>query len=98
MCDQVSIETAQSNLDTAVLEQLPEKEILLGVLHLGNDEIETPERVAERIRRALPHKKAAQIIVAPDCGMKYLARDVAFAKLEAMVAGAALVRRELETS
>ena len=98
LCDQVSIETAQSNLDTAVLEQLPEKEILLGVLHLGNDEIETPERVAERIRRALPHKKAAQIIVAPDCGMKYLARDVAFAKLEAMVAGAALVRRELETS
>jgi 5-methyltetrahydropteroyltriglutamate--homocysteine methyltransferase len=93
---QVSIETAQSNLDCSVLERLPSKTIMLGVLDLSDMAVETPEIVAARIRRALPHKPARQIIVAPDCGLKYLPRDVAFGKMQAMVAGAAIVRRELQ--
>ena len=68
---------------------------MLGVLDLSDMNIESPETVAARIRRALPHVNAADIIVAPDCGMKYLPRDVAFGKLQAMVAGAKLVREEL---
>jgi 5-methyltetrahydropteroyltriglutamate--homocysteine methyltransferase len=92
---QVSIETAQSNLDTAVLKTLPDKTIILGVINLEDMAVETPETVAARIRRALPHARAERIIVAPDCGMKYLPRDVAFAKLEAMVEGTAIVRDEL---
>jgi 5-methyltetrahydropteroyltriglutamate--homocysteine methyltransferase len=95
LVNQVSIETAQSGLDPVVLETLPEKEILLGVLDLSVHEVESPDVVAERIRRALPYKKAAQIVVAPDCGLKYLPREVSFAKLQAMVAGAEIVRREL---
>ena len=89
---QVSIETAQSKLDCSVLEKLPGKTILLGVLDLSDMSIETPEEVAARIRRALPHVPAERIIVAPDCGLKYLPRDVAFGKMQAMVAGAAIVR------
>jgi 5-methyltetrahydropteroyltriglutamate--homocysteine methyltransferase len=92
---QVSIETAQSQLDCSVLKKLPGKTILLGVLDLSDMTIETPETVAARIRRALPHHPAEQIIVAPDCGLKYLPRDVAFGKMCAMVAGAAIVRKEL---
>src|SRR6201999_1504400 len=92
---QISIETAQSKLDCAVLEKLPGKTILLGVLDLSDMSIETPEMVAARIRRALPHHPAADIIVAPDCGLKYLPRDGAFGKMRAMVAGAAIVRKEL---
>ena len=92
---QISIETAQSALDCAVLEKLPGKTILLGVLDLSTKSIETPEMVAARIRRALPHVPAERIIVAPDCGLKYLPREVAFAKMQAMVAGAAIVRKEL---
>jgi 5-methyltetrahydropteroyltriglutamate--homocysteine methyltransferase len=92
---QVSIETAQSKLDTAVLKTLPGKTIILGVIDLEDKAVEKPETVAARIRRALPHVPAEQIIVAPDCGMKYLPHDVAYAKLEAMVAGAAIVRDEL---
>jgi 5-methyltetrahydropteroyltriglutamate--homocysteine methyltransferase len=95
--DQISIETAQSNLDTSVLEELPGKTIILGVLDLGNTEVESPETVAQRIRRALPHVPAERIVVAPDCGLKYLPRDVAFGKMRAMVEGAALVRTELTT-
>jgi 5-methyltetrahydropteroyltriglutamate--homocysteine methyltransferase len=94
-CGQVSIETAQSHLDCKVLETLPEKTIILGVIDLEDMTVESPDQVAERIRRALPYKSASKIIVAPDCGMKYLPRDVAYAKLEAMVAGAAIVRSEL---
>jgi len=93
---QVSIETAQSKLDCSVLEKLPGKTILLGVLDLSDMAVETPEVAAARIRRALPHHPAEQIIVAPDCGLKYLPRDVAFGKMCAMVAGAAIVRRELQ--
>jgi 5-methyltetrahydropteroyltriglutamate--homocysteine methyltransferase len=92
---QVSIETAQSRLDCAVLEKLTGKTILLGVLDLSDMTIETPEIVADRIRRALPHVPAERIVVAPDCGLKYLPRDVAFAKMQAMVAGAAIVRAEI---
>ena len=93
---QVSIETAQSRLDTAVLEGLRGKTVILGVLDLSDTEVETPETVAERIRRALPHVEADKVVVAPDCGMKYLPRAVAFGKMRAMVDGAAIVRRELE--
>lgn len=92
---QISIETAQSNLDTAVLENFTDQTIILGVIDLANHKVETPEIVAGRIRRALPHIDPARIILAPDCGMKYLPRDVAFGKMRAMVEGAALVRREL---
>jgi len=92
---QVSVETAQSNLDCAVLEKLRPKSIILGVLDLSVPEIETPELVAERIRRALPYVDARNIIVAPDCGMKYLSRDITNAKLRALVAGARIVRAEL---
>jgi len=94
--DQISIETAQSNLDTSVLTRLPGKTIILGVIDLKDQTVETPEQVASRIRRALPHVPADKIIVAPDCGMKYLPRDIAFGKLQAMVAGAEMVRKEVE--
>ncbi len=93
-CDQVSIESAQSGLDCKVLETLPDKTIILGVIDLDDMAVESPETVAGRIRRALPFKDPEKMIVAPDCGMKYLPRDVAYAKLEAMVKGAAIVRRE----
>jgi 5-methyltetrahydropteroyltriglutamate--homocysteine methyltransferase len=93
--NQISIETAQSNLDTSVLKELPGKSIMLGVLDLSTPLIETPEVVAQRIRRAFAHVDPSKIIVAPDCGLKYLARDVAFGKMKAMVEGAKLVRKEL---
>ncbi len=93
-CQQVSIETAQSGLDCSVLKTLPGKTIILGVIDLSDMNIESPETVAARIRRALEHVPPENIVVAPDCGMKYLPRDVADAKLGAMVAGAAIVRRE----
>jgi 5-methyltetrahydropteroyltriglutamate--homocysteine methyltransferase len=93
---QVSIEAAQPKLDLAVLRQLPSKTIILGVIDLSDMAIETPQVVAERIRRALRHVPPERIVVAPDCGMKYLPRTVAFGKMQAMVQGAAMVRRELE--
>jgi len=97
-CTQVSIETAQSNLDCAVLQGLPGKQIILGVIDLASHTVETPELVASRIRRALPFVDPGRLLVAPDCGMKYLPHDVAFGKLKSMVAGAQLVRRELEAA
>jgi 5-methyltetrahydropteroyltriglutamate--homocysteine methyltransferase len=93
--EQISIETAQASLDCAVLEELPSKTILLGALDLSDMRVETPETVAARIRRALPHVPPERIVVAPDCGLKYLPREVAYGKMRAMVAGAAIVRREL---
>lgn len=93
--DQISIETAQSKLDCSVLEKLPGKQIILGVIDLSDMSVETPVTVAERIRRALPYVPAEKITVAPDCGMKYLPRDVAFGKLKAMAEGARIVREEL---
>jgi 5-methyltetrahydropteroyltriglutamate--homocysteine methyltransferase len=92
---QISVEAAQPKLDLTVLERLPSKDIILGVIDLSDMTVETPEMVAGRIRAALPHVGAERIIIAPDCGMKYLPRTVAFAKMKAMVDGAAIVRREL---
>jgi 5-methyltetrahydropteroyltriglutamate--homocysteine methyltransferase len=92
---QVSIEAAQPKLDLAVLRQLPSKTIILGVIDLSDMNVETPQTVADRIRSALAHVPADRVVVAPDCGMKYLPRAVAFAKMKAMANGAALVRREL---
>jgi len=92
---QISIEAAQPKLDLAVLKELPSKIIILGVIDLSDPHVETAETVAARIRAALPYAAAERIVVAPDCGMKYLPRAVAFGKLKAMVAGAAIVRREL---
>lgn len=91
----ISIEAAQPRLDLAVLRDLPGKSILVGVLDLGDPAVETPDQVAARLRAALRVLPAERIVVAPDCGMKYLPRDTAFGKLKAMVAGAAIVRREL---
>jgi len=93
---QISIEAAQPKLDLAILRQLPSKTIILGVIDLADMTVETPRIVAERIRRALAHVAADRVVVAPDCGMKYLPRAVAFAKMKAMADGAAIVRRELE--
>jgi 5-methyltetrahydropteroyltriglutamate--homocysteine methyltransferase len=91
----LSLEAAQPNLDPEVLRDLPDKTIILGVLDLGSSEVETPDVVSDRIRRALAVVAAERLVVAPDCGMKYLPRERAFRKLEAMVAGARLVREEL---
>jgi 5-methyltetrahydropteroyltriglutamate--homocysteine methyltransferase len=86
----LSLEAAQPGLDPEVLREVPDKTIVLGVLDLGAEEVETPEVVATRIRRALEVLPPERLVVAPDCGMKYLPRERAFAKLEAMVAGARL--------
>jgi 5-methyltetrahydropteroyltriglutamate--homocysteine methyltransferase len=93
-CDQISIETAQSGLDPAVIAELPGKRIILGAIDLDDHAVESPETVAARIRRALPYKRPTELVAAPDCGMKYLPRDAAFGKLESLVAGAATVRGE----
>jgi 5-methyltetrahydropteroyltriglutamate--homocysteine methyltransferase len=92
---QISIEAAQPKLDLDVLRQLPSKIIILGVIDLSDMTVETPQIVADRIRRALGVVPAERIMVAPDCGMKYLPRAIAFAKMKAMAEGAALTRREL---
>ncbi|MGH8682662.1 MAG: hypothetical protein ACREVS_00475 [Burkholderiales bacterium] len=93
-CRQVSIETAQSNLDCAVLAKLAEKKIMVGCINLEDMNVETPEAIRARIRRALAYVKPENVILAPDCGMKYLPREVAFGKLQAMVAAAGLLRAE----
>ena len=78
-----------------MLEDLRGKSIILGVLDLSDPEVESLETIADRIRRALPHVDADKVIVAPDCGLKYLPREVAFGKMKAMADGAAIVRAEL---
>jgi 5-methyltetrahydropteroyltriglutamate--homocysteine methyltransferase len=93
-CKQVSIETAQSHLDTSVLRELDGKQVLVGCLDLHDMEVETPQVVVDRIRRALKHIAPEQVILAPDCGMKYLPRPVAEGKLAAMVEAAKLLRKE----
>ena len=93
---QISIETAQCSLDCAVLAGLPGKSIILGVLDLSTHKVETPATVAARIRRALPFINAERLLLAPDCGMKYLPRAVAFGKLKSMVDGVRIVRAEFE--
>jgi 5-methyltetrahydropteroyltriglutamate--homocysteine methyltransferase len=94
--DQISIEAAQPKIDLGVLKELSGKSILLGVLSLGDKTVETPEAVAERIRAGLKYVPADKLVPAPDCGMKYLSRETAFAKLRALADGAAIVRRELQ--
>lgn len=93
-CRQVSIETAQSNLDCSVLSSLAGKKVMVGCLDLSDMTVETPDVVAARIRRALPHVAAEDVILAPDCGMKYLPREVADGKLRAMVEAARILRAE----
>ena len=93
-CEQVSIETAQSKLDTRVLRELGDKKVMVGCIDLSDMNVETPETVAQRIRRALAHIAPERVILAPDCGMKYLPRDVAQGKLRSMVEAAAILRRE----
>ncbi|HET8840415.1 MAG TPA: uroporphyrinogen decarboxylase family protein, partial [Ktedonobacteraceae bacterium] len=92
---QISIETAQPQLDHAVLSKLDNKTLIVGVLNLGDMEVETPEVVAQRIRSALRYVEPERLILAPDCGMKYLPREVAFGKLCALVEGARIVRESL---
>jgi 5-methyltetrahydropteroyltriglutamate--homocysteine methyltransferase len=94
---QISVETTQSSLDCSVLAKLPGKTIILGVLDLSDMNAEAAATVAARIRRALPFVPAERIIVAPDCGLKYLPRAVASAKMRAMVEGANIVRNEIKT-
>jgi 5-methyltetrahydropteroyltriglutamate--homocysteine methyltransferase len=91
----LSLEAAQPNLDADVLHAVADKTIILGVLDLGSSDAETPQIVADRIRKALAVIPPERLVVAPDCGMKYLPRELAFRKLEAMVAGARLVREEV---
>ncbi len=93
--DQISIEAAQPRLDLSVLKELGTKTIIFGVLDMGDPAPESAETVAARIRAALAYLPPERLIPAPDCGMKYLPRDIAFAKLRALAQGAALVRREL---
>lgn len=93
--DQISIEAAQPKMDLAVLKDLDKKTIILGVIDLGTHTVETPEEVAKRIERAMPHVAVERIMPAPDCGMKYMPRAVAFGKLKALAEGAALVRKKL---
>jgi 5-methyltetrahydropteroyltriglutamate--homocysteine methyltransferase len=92
--NQVSVETAQAKLDCSVLATLAGKQIMVGCLDLNDETVETPRTVVERVRRALAHVRPEDLILAPDCGMKYLPRQVAFAKLTAMVAAARLLRDE----
>ena len=94
LCHQVSIEAAQPNLDCSVLGTLKNKKVLLGCIDLNDMEVETPEKVVERVKRALPHIAKENVILAPDCGMKYLPREVAFGKMKAMVEAARILRSE----
>jgi 5-methyltetrahydropteroyltriglutamate--homocysteine methyltransferase len=94
-CDQVAIETAQAGLDCSVLAALDGKTVILGVLDLNDPGVETADTVIDRVRRALPYVPADRLVLAPDCGMKYLPRDAAFGKLSAMTAAAVRLRAEL---
>jgi 5-methyltetrahydropteroyltriglutamate--homocysteine methyltransferase len=93
-CDQLSIETAQSNLDCSVLKSIPDKEILLGVIDLSNPEVETVETIIQRTRNALEYVEPERIILSTDCGMKYLPRDISFGKLNSMCEAARQLRKE----
>ncbi|MEE4111120.1 MAG: hypothetical protein V2I24_17340, partial [Halieaceae bacterium] len=93
-CDQISIETAQSNLDCSVLDTLPDKQILLGVLDLSTEEVEEVETIKNRVLRSLSHVDASRVVLAPDCGMKYLPPECAYGKLRNMVAAARELRAD----
>jgi 5-methyltetrahydropteroyltriglutamate--homocysteine methyltransferase len=92
---QISIEAAQPRLDVSILKELGKKTVMLGVIDLGSEAVETAQTVAERIRAGLKAVPAEKLVVAPDCGMKYLTREAAFGKLKSLAEGAAIVRREL---
>jgi 5-methyltetrahydropteroyltriglutamate--homocysteine methyltransferase len=93
-CKQVSIETAQPRLDCSVLGALNNKRIMVGCIDLSTPEVESPEVVADRVRKALNYVKPENVILAPDCGMKFLPADAAFGKLRAMTEAARILRRE----
>ena len=95
IAQQISIEATQAKVDLGVLRDLSDKKIMLGVINLGDQIVERAEQVAARIRAALKHVAPERLIAAPDCGMKYLSREVAFGKLKALAEGAAIVRKEL---
>ncbi len=97
-CSQISIETAQSNLDCSVLQQLPNKKIMLGCIDLSDMNIESPVLIASRVKKALKFVAADNIILAPDCGMKYLPKEVANGKLKAMVQAAQILRSEITST
>ena len=92
---QISIEAAQPRLDLSVLKELKNKTVMVGVINLGSEAVETPQEVADRVRAALKVVPAEKLVLAPDCGMKYLTREAAFGKLKSLAEGAAIVRREL---
>src|SRR5436309_14473461 len=93
--EQTCNEAAQPNLDITTLDDIGDKNVIFGVISMGDPQPETPEVVAARIRAALAHLPPERLIPAPDCGMKYIPRETAFAKLKALAEGAAIVRREL---
>ena len=93
-CRQVSIETAQSNLDCSALKPLAGKHVMVGCIDLDSPDVETPDTVVQRIERALPYVQKEHVILAPDCGMKYLPRERAIGKLKAMVEAAKILRRK----
>jgi len=95
-CQQVSVETAQSNLDCSVLAKLGGKKIMVGAIDLSDMTVETPETVVARIKRALPYVRPENVIIAPDCGMKYLPREAAFGKMRAMAEAAKILRQEYQ--
>src|SRR4029078_2670787 len=92
---QISIESAQPKIDLGVLKDLAPKKVMLGVIDLNDPEVETPQKIAERIRAGLKFLPRDKLLPAPDCGMKYLPRATAFGKLKALADGAAIVRKEL---
>ena len=95
IAQQISIESAQPRIDLGVLKELAPKKVMLGVIDLNDPEIETPEKIAERIRAGLKYLSPDKLLPAPDCGMKYLPRATAFGKLKSLAAAASIVRREL---
>jgi 5-methyltetrahydropteroyltriglutamate--homocysteine methyltransferase len=95
IAQQISIESAQPKIDLGVLKDLAPKKVMLGVIDLSDPAVETPQKIAERIRAGLKHLPPDKLLPAPDCGMKYLPRATAFGKLKALAQGAAIVRREL---
>jgi 5-methyltetrahydropteroyltriglutamate--homocysteine methyltransferase len=95
IAQQISIEAAQPKLDLGILKSFTGKSLMVGMIDLGTEKVETAPLVAERIRAALKHVPAERLVLAPDCGMKYLTREAAFGKLKALAEGAALVRKEL---
>ena len=95
IAQQISIESAQPKIDLGVLKDLAPKKVMLGVIDLNDPAIETPQKIAERIRAGLKYMSPDKLLPAPDCGMKYLPRATAFGKLKALAEGAAIVRKEL---